>query len=136
MTIDFVDLELKATPHQYLVCPDGMAPKCSRNDESPVYDVPVDKLRRIWRDVALSQPRVAMVRDDPNNYQCEFIQRSFLFRFPDTITVQFVPIDDEHSTCAIFSRSRYGYRDMGVNRRRVQRWMGAVSKRVAQENQN
>ncbi len=129
--MNFEELELKPTPNQYFLCPRGMRSRASPNDESPVFDVPIDTLRRVWRQVALQQPRVAMVRDDRERNQCEFVQRSRLFRFPDTVTVEFIAIDDGHSTFAVYSRSKYGYGDLGVNRRRVCRWVRLVEDAIA-----
>ena len=128
--MDFEGLELKTTPNQYLLCPRGLGTKVTPHGESPVFPVPAEHLLRTWQQVALGEPRVAMVNDDREAGQCEFVQRSFLFRFPDTITVQAIPIDDDTSTCAVYSRSTYGRGALGVNRRRVRRWLCLVQAQI------
>ena len=130
--MNFEELQLKPTPNQYLLCPKDLSPRSKSNDDSPVFDAPVDTLQRVWREVALGQPRVAMLRDDRETKQCEFVQRSLLFRFPETVTVEFFPVGEDRSTCAVYSRSKYGYGDLGVNRRRVCRWVRLVQDKIAQ----
>jgi uncharacterized protein (DUF1499 family) len=49
-------------------------------------------------------------------------------RFPDTIDVEVVPVGDDKSTLAIYSRSLVGRSDFGVNRARIARWMAALEK--------
>ena len=127
----FEELELKRSPNQFFLCPRGMRSRARPDDESPVFDVSIDALRRVWRQVALQQPRVAMVRDDRERNQCEFVQRSRLFRFPDTVTVEFIALADSRSTFAVYSRSKYGYGDFGVNRRRVRNWVRLVEAAIA-----
>ena len=51
------------------------------------------------------------------------VQRSRIFRFPDTVTVQLFPLPDGGSTLAIYSHSNYGRSDLGVNADRVRRWL-------------
>lgn len=129
--MDFTGLELKATPNRYLLCPPGMDTKARPHGESPVFPIAAEGLLLAWQRVALSQPRVAMVRDDRESGQCDFVQRSFLFRFPDTISVEVIALDSDTSTCAIYSRSTYGRGDLGVNRRRVRRWLRLVQAEIS-----
>jgi uncharacterized protein (DUF1499 family) len=62
--------------------------------------------------------------------QIDYVQRTRLLRFPDLITVRFVPVDDTHSTVAIYSRSVWGKGDMGVNRARVEEWLARVRAKI------
>jgi len=54
-------------------------------------------------------------------------QKSALFRFADDIDVQAIPVDGGKSALAIYSRSRVGYSDLGVNRKRIERWLSQIS---------
>ena len=56
-------------------------------------------------------------------HQYTYIQRSRLFHFPDTINVKLIALPNHQSTIAIYSRSKYGYGDLGVNKKRVQHWI-------------
>ena len=52
-----------------------------------------------------------------------YVQTSALFAFPDYISVKFIEIDANTSTLAVFSRSRLGKNDLGVNKKRVTAWL-------------
>ena len=43
------------------------------------------------------------------------------------LSVRFLPLDDNSSTLAVYSRSRFGYGDRGVNKGRIKRWLAAFS---------
>ena len=55
------------------------------------------------------------------------VQRSLIFRFPDTIWIEIVPRGD-HAGIAIYSRSTYGRFDFGVNRARVEALLAAIGR--------
>lgn len=123
--VDFAALERGPDPNQYLLCPKAMC-TAETDGEPPVFDVPVEQLQVAWDEMLAEQPRLAVLRRDVTNTQIDYVQRSRLLRFPDLVTVRFVPIDDAHSTLAIFSRSIYGKGDMGVNRIRVEEWLARL----------
>ncbi len=77
------------------------------------------------------EPRVAMLAEDTQTLQSDYVQRSALWRFPDIITVRFIARTDETSTVAVFSRAIYGYGDLGVNRERVTAWLRLLGEAVA-----
>ena len=123
--VDFAALRLAASPNQHLVCPPdfcGAAPHAF----SPVFDIPVDRLRARWQAVAAAQPRVAPLADYDGGMQIDYVERSARFRFPDIITVRFIAVPPSQSTLAIYSRSLYGRSDLGVNRARVEAWIGQL----------
>jgi Protein of unknown function (DUF1499) len=127
--IDFATLQRDSAPNQYLLCPKGMC-SAETDGEAPVFDVPVQQLQVAWDGMLAEQPRLQILRRDVTNIQIDYVQRSRLLRFPDLITVRFVPIDDAHSTLAIYSRSVWGKGDMGVNRTRVEEWLARLKARV------
>ena len=127
--IDFATLQRGPVPNQYLLCPATMC--VTQTDGAvPVYDVPVSKLQVVWDQMIAEQPRVEVQRRDITNMQVDYVQRSRLLRFPDLITIRFVPVDDTHSTLAIYSRSVYGKGDLGVNRARVEEWLARLKSRL------
>ena len=119
--VDFENIQLTDTPNRFLMCPPGL---CSGNAESPVFDIPVEELRKRWQDVVAAQPRVRVLAD--NGRQIDYVQRSARFRFPDIITVRFISVSPLQSTLAIYSRSVYGESDFGVNRKRIDTWLSAL----------
>ena len=127
--IDFATLQRDSVPNQYLLCPKGMC-STETDGEAPVFDVPIEQLQVAWDEMLAEQPRLQILRRDVTNIQIDYVQRSRLLRFPDLVTVRFVPIDDAHSTVAIYSRSVWGKGDMGVNRTRVEGWLARLKAKV------
>ena len=127
--IDFATLQRGPDPNQHLLCPKDMC-TTETDGEAPVFEVPVGQLRVAWDEMLAEQPRLQVLRRDVTNTQIDYVQRSRFFRFPDLITVRFVPIDNERTTLAIYSRSVYGKGDMGVNRARVEEWLARLKAKL------
>ena len=127
--VDFTTLKRAPTPNQYLLCPQDM---CTTETDgvAPVFDVPAEELQVAWDDMVAGQPRTQVLRRDVTNMEVDYVQRSRLFRFPDIVTVRFIPVDDTHSTLAIYSRSVYGKGDMGVNHARIDDWLAKLKAKV------
>jgi uncharacterized protein (DUF1499 family) len=77
--------------------------------------------------VLAREPRISHSASDEGLGQYEWIQRSALMRFPDTITARFIALDAGASTLAIYSRSKFGRSDFGVNRARVSDWLAKLA---------
>lgn len=121
--VDFATLTLTQKPNQYLVCPDGFC-RAAAHRLSPGYNVTANELRERWLQWMTEQPKVVLASANSEGLQVTFIERSRLLGFPDLITLQFVPAGERQSTIAIYSRSLYGYSDLGVNRARIEQWLG------------
>lgn len=68
--------------------------------------------------------------DDP--LRRDFVQRSALMAYPDVISARVVPLPPAadgaaRSGVALYSRSIYGYSDLGVNAARIERWTAALA---------
>jgi uncharacterized protein (DUF1499 family) len=124
--VDFATLEPSPDPNWFLVCPPELCAAGVRA-ESPIYDVPVDRLAERFRQVAAAQPRVELLAEHEDGLQLDYVQRSARFRFPDVITVRFVAVSPSQSTLALYSRALYGKGDMGVNRERVVAWLALLA---------
>ncbi len=120
--VDFTTLTLTQKPNQYLVCPDGFC-RAAAHRVSPVYNMTATELRKRWLEWMAGLPKVILASANSDGFQVTFMERSQLMGFPDLITVQFVPADERQSAVAIYSRSLYGYSDLGVNRARIERWL-------------
>ncbi len=125
--MDFQTLVLTSWKrNQFLVSPNNY---CSARAHlaSPTYDLSVEELRERWMTMIASQPRIETRKVDEEAMQYEFIQRTKIMRFPDIITVRFISLEQRRSTLAVYSRSRYGRRDFGVNKDRVRAWLEALA---------
>lgn len=114
----------------FLACPPGYC-KAAEAIISPVFALPYDRLQKFWTEVLGGEPRIVSASADPAMRRFVYIQHSPTFRFPDVITVEFVPLGPDRSSLAIYSRSRYGEHDLGKNRKRVEKWL-VLLERVAQ----
>ncbi len=123
--VDFATVDTTGRENTYLVCPPGL---CGQDPdrESPVFPVSATELRNQWFEMIGNQPRTDWMGSDEAIQQYDFLQRTALMRYPDTITVRFIPLEDGTSTLAVFSRSHYGRSDFGVNRERIDGWLAAL----------
>jgi hypothetical protein len=110
--VDFAALKFGDGPNQFLMCPPGLC-GAGAHAESPIFEVPVDRLHARWEAVAR----------DPGGRQFDYVHRSTRFRFPDIVTVRFIAVSPSRSTLAVYSRAIYGRRDFGVNRARIEFWL-------------
>ncbi len=123
--IDFKSLTLPTSPNFYLICPDNYCPKAD-HQESPVYDASLSRLESLWTDVIKSQPKVQLLAQDNDTHQYVYVQCSEFWHFPDFINVQFLSLGNNRSTVAIYSHSRFGHSDFGVNHQRVESWLAQL----------
>ena len=73
--------------------------------------------------VARVEPRVEVVAGGVEAGKITYVQRSAIIGFPDYISVSAIETIDGNGLI-LWSRSRYGYSDFGVNRARLDRWLG------------
>ncbi|MBT3371740.1 MAG: DUF1499 domain-containing protein [Rhodospirillaceae bacterium] len=125
--VAFANLELTPKSNQFLVCPPGF---CAATPHmlSPTFAGPADALQRRWMKMLAAQPRIEHGAADEAALQYDYIQRSGLMNFPDSITVRFIPLTPDSSSLAIYSRSHYGRSDFGVNESRIRAWLGALER--------
>lgn len=123
--VDFATVDTAGRQNTYLVCPPdlcGQAP----DRESPVFALSAIELRNLWFEMIGNQPRIDWIASDEEILQYDFVQRTRLMRFPDSITVRFLALQEGRSTLAIYSRSHYGRSDFGVNQERIEAWLDAL----------
>jgi uncharacterized protein (DUF1499 family) len=128
--VDFATLVRPSSPNTYLACPRD---RCTAvpDEDGPIYAVPAAQVFERARTLLAAEPRTDVVQNQPETLRLVLVQRSAFFRFPDTITLQVFPLPDGDSTLAVYSQSKYGYGDFGVNRDRVRAWIGLIDAQVA-----
>lgn len=117
--VDFRALGPASRSNRFVMCPPEICADAA-DAQSPVFAMGWERLRDYWNEAAAMQPRLELVAADAEGRKLTYIQRSLFFRFPDIVTVEFLPAGEGRSTLAIASHSRYGMSDFGVNEERVE----------------
>ncbi|HEY2621221.1 MAG TPA: DUF1499 domain-containing protein [Acetobacteraceae bacterium] len=126
--LDLAHIQRPASPNTALAAPAGAAP--TPDIVTPVFPVPPSRLYDAVIAVAADQPRTFLAAAYPAERQAHFVARSAWFNFPDLITAQIGDQGSETSTLVLYSRSVYGYSDLGVNRQRLSTWLAAVAANI------
>lgn len=122
--VDFATLERRTTPNDALAClPAFCAAKA--DVAAPIFMKPLGDVFLAVQDALAQEPDLEQVAADAGQGTSRYVQRSRLMRFPDTINVKVAPADGGVAVL-IYSRSQLGKGDMGVNRQRVERWVGLI----------
>ena len=125
--VDPFSIERPVSPNTYyLAVPSMVSARVDR--EAPIYTVPTAIMAKAFNDYVLTQSNVILLAGSVEEGWLTYVQRTPTLRIPDYITVKFVDFEDgSGSTLAIYSRSRYGYGDMGYNKARVENWLQSLS---------
>jgi uncharacterized protein (DUF1499 family) len=125
--IDLSHIQRPASPNTALAAPAGNEP--APDVVAPVFPVPASRLYAGLITMAAAQPRTFLAAEYPAVLQAHFVARSAVFNFPDLIAAQVSEAGADHSTLVLYSRSVYGYSDLGVNRRRLDHWLADLRTR-------
>jgi uncharacterized protein (DUF1499 family) len=126
--MDMSRIERPDSPNTALAAQIGFSP--TPDIATPLYRVPAAGLYTAVRAVALGQARVFLAAEFPAEWQIHFVARSAVFNFPDLVTAQVVEAGPEASTLVLYSRSVYGYSDLGANRQRLNTWLAALQTEI------
>jgi uncharacterized protein (DUF1499 family) len=126
--LDMNHIQRPASPNTALAAP--AAAETAPDIVTPVYPVPPARLYDAVIAVAADQPRTFLAAAYPAARQAHFVARSALFNFPDLVTAQVGEAAGDASTLVLYSRSVYGYSDLGANRQRLNVWLAAVDTKI------
>jgi uncharacterized protein (DUF1499 family) len=110
-------------PNRWRVAPPGSG--LPADAPSPVFPVTAARLREAWHRLAAEEPRMRPLGGDGDLLR--YVVRTRFLRFPDDVAVRILPLEGGRSTIAIAGAARYGHSDLGVNRRRVTRWLARLA---------
>ena len=119
--IDFATLKAPNKPNWFLLCEENFCEGSKTNMVPPLFDQPADELKGRLETLLLEVPNAEVRLDDGN--QMDVLVRTPIMRWPDIISVQVVPLENDKSTIRIYSRSIYGRSDLGANKTRVIHWL-------------
>ena len=122
--VDPAAIELRGTPNEFLAAPEGTT-QAVPDMETPIYPDRPEALLARFDDVARAQPDTQRVAGDVDSGMITYVQRTPVIGFPDYVTVKVVPVENG-AGLIVYSRSRFGEDDWGVNRQRVRTWLGEL----------
>lgn len=131
--MDVAHIVRPASPNTALAAPAGFSP--APDVVTPVYPVPAAQLYADILAVAAGQPRTFPAAAYPDRLQAHWVARSAVLNFPDLIVAQVSSAGGNESTLVLYSRSVYGYSDLGVNRHRLEAWLGALDRTLTSTRQ-
>src|SRR5262249_35797735 len=111
--MDMKHLTRPASPNVAVAGPAGSQP--APDLVTPHFPLPAPRLYDVLIAVAQEQPRTFLAMQYATEFQAHFVARSTMLNFPDLITVQVAEAGPDSSTLVLYSRSVYGYSDLGVN---------------------
>ncbi len=122
----FDGLELPASPNTCLVGPPSYAgPKHLTQAPWPV--APAVLWATLNR-LAAGFPRTHKLGEFPEHQpgpQAQWVERSALMNYPDIIAAE-VRTAPEGASLLLYSRSLFGWSDLGANKARAERWLAAL----------
>ena len=124
--IDPITVVRPPSPNTYFVAPQSLV-EAQVDLEAPVYILPAAKVAQAFYDYVLTQPNTMPVEGGVESLWLTFVQRTPALKMPDYISVKFIELEGGKSTIAIYSRSRFGYGDMGANKARITAWLQSLS---------
>jgi len=121
--IEFASLVQPRSPNTSLAAPTGHpGPK---QVTAPLLPGTPDAVFAALLALAEGFPRTWRLAAWPERRQAQWVERSPLVNYPDIITSECVATP-EGTSLFLYSRSLFGYSDLGVNGKRVARWLEAL----------
>ncbi len=128
--VDLTTLTRPSSPNSTFVAPPDFS-RARRDAEAPLFACNWTRLAEAWDRAVTTFPRTAEHNRSSDGRQRTYVQRTALMGYPDVITIEFVALEDNQSSVAIYSRSQYGYSDFGANRRRVNAWLRSLTETLS-----
>jgi Protein of unknown function (DUF1499). len=125
--VDPMTAERAGSPNTALVAPEGAAARADR--AAPVWDASPEAVMAAFDAAARAQPRVERIAGGVEGLHATYRQRSATMGWPDYVSVRALPAEGG-ATLAIYSRSRFGESDFGVNAARVEAWLALTDERL------
>jgi len=130
--VDPLTVAASDTPNDYRIALRSLTEE-RVDTEPPIYAERPLVLAQAFDQFAFSQRDTNRIAGLPPELMMTYVQYTETLKMPDYLTVKFIDLGDGTSTVAIYSRSRFGYGDMGMNERRAQSWIRSLDGFIATE---
>ena len=122
--VDFRTLVPPNRPSRWLIAPPGVT-AVAPDAPAPSFAISADALADRLAMVLAALPRAALVAR--TGRRMAFVQKSRVFQFVDDIAAEAIDLGDGMSAPTLYSVSRVGYSDFGVNRTRLESVLAALA---------
>jgi uncharacterized protein (DUF1499 family) len=126
-SIDLEQLGDRSRLNTYFVAPPDAVDRVGADSPAPEFDASVEAVSAALAEILADRPRMRVTTGPQGRVQA--VERSFLFRFPDHVVGRAVSVDGGTSLY-LYSASRFGRSDLGVNRARVETVLAALAERL------
>ena len=107
--------------NDYLIAPPGLT-AATPDGEFAWRDIDARALLFLFDSIAMNSSGTRHLVMDDEGLTITYVHASAVFAFPDYISVRAVE-SDQGAALIIWSRSRFGYSDLGANKARVESWL-------------
>ena len=122
--IDFRALQKSTRPNRWLAAPRDMLASATPDAPGPLINSSAVQVFAALKDLLTSDPKATDIRFDEGAWQVSYAAKILVFT--DDVDVQLREFAADQTELAIYSRSRVGYSDFGVNKKRVEKLVGAL----------
>lgn len=129
--LDFATLTLPKSPNTYLLAPADLCRNAKPHAIASVYPIGPMQLATIVRDALVALPNAEVKETQEGGLYLEAHQLTPRLKYRDDVTARILPAQGG-ATLALYSRSRKGYWDLGVNKKRVQGLMKTIERGIAE----
>ncbi len=121
---DFARGKRRSSPNDALACTPGACNGAPDLALPEYQQTPEALMGEINARIAKADPTSERVDDGASPAYARYVARTRLMRFPDTVDIEAVVLDDGRTGLRAYSRAQLGYGDHGVNRARLKAWLG------------
>lgn len=127
--LDLSQFKRPTSPNSWFVAPAAFATTAKVDDEAPVFPHPPQAIFDRIVKMLLGHDEWFLEVADEKTLQIRFVAVTRVLKFKDDVDLIVLPVEGQPdaSTIAIYSRSRIGLTDLGVNRKRVTSFLAALS---------
>ena len=122
---DCANLDRPATPNHWSVA--GGQCEATADAPAPEFALPALAQAALLREWLGRQAEVQLAPQGEDPLAILAVAKTTVFGFADVVAIRVLPLPENHSTVAIYSRSMVGESDLGANQERVEAWIRAFS---------